>query len=307
MFLKDLSEFSLQSLRVFSYVASMGSLIEAASALGLSQPAVSLQIHNLEKILGFSLFERQGRKNVLTSRGEAFFKRILPQLEVLEQILQETREDDRSKPQLMLGSIEGIGEYWLWDRVHTFMKNVPDLRFKLEIQETDILEEHLMTGRLSFVVTPRKIERSQVVSQLLMDERLMPVGNKAQIAVLKEALESKEERAWERLHWIGYGDTTSTESWAMRWLESIGLVIDRRFRYHHKVNSYSVIKQLLLDGCGVCVAPEHTCERELASGELVSFESKRFPALENRLYVSHREHSLNRVHQDFKNLLLMAK
>jgi DNA-binding transcriptional LysR family regulator len=305
VFLKDLSEFSLQSLRVFSYVVSMGSVVEAAEALGLTQPAVSLQIHNLEKQLGFTLFERQGRKNVLTSRGEDFFRKVLPQLEILEQVLIDSRESAHGQPELRLGSVEGIGEYWIWSRVKSFMGKTKDMRFKLEIQESDTLEQHLLTGRLSLIVTPKKIEHPQIISQVLMDERLFPVGRKKVIAALRDALENKsEDHVWEKATWIGYGDTISAESWAQRWLENVGFVIDRRFRYFHKANSYSVIKQLLLDGAGVCVAPEHTCEDELKSGGLVGFESKRFPALTNRLYISHRERSLNKTHQDFKDWLL---
>jgi len=306
MFLKDLSEFSLQSLRVFSYVVSMGSVVEAATALGLTQPAVSLQIHNLEKQLGFALFERQGRKNVLTARGEDFFRKVLPQLEMLEQILIDSKESSTSHPELSLGSIEGIGEYWLWTKVKDFSGKNKELRFKLEIQETEKLEEHLLTGRISISITPRKLEHPQIVSQLLMDERLLPVGRKKMIALLKDTLESTQaqERAWEKINWIGYGDSLSAETWAQRWLENVGFVIDRRFRYFHKVNSYSVIKQLLLDGAGICVAPEHTCEEELKANSLVSFESKRFPALTNRLYISHRERSLNKTHQEFKDWLL---
>lgn len=305
MFLKDLSEFSLQSLRVFSYVASMGSVVGSADALGLTQPAVSLQIHNLEKQLGFRLFEKQGRKNVLTSRGKTFYQKLLPNLERLEQIITSVVDETTAKPELMLGSVEGVGEYWLGSRYANFAAKHEGARLNLELQESDVLVEKLLTGRLSLVITPKKVEHPQVVSQVLMDERLIPVATKKNIALLKSALEESDgHRVWERIQWIGYSDTSFSDPWALRWLESIGILVDRRFRYYHQVNSYSVIKQLLLDGAGVCVAPEHTCESELDSGELVSLESKKYPALKNRMYISHREGSLNSFHEEFKNWIL---
>jgi DNA-binding transcriptional LysR family regulator len=306
MFLRDLSEYSLQSLRVFAYVASMGSVVEAADALGLTQPAVSLQIHNLEKLLGFHLFERQGRKNVLTSRGQALFQKLLPHLERLELILLNSKETEQSRPEIQLGSVEGIGEYWLWARFNDFNSKRKDLRLTLEIGEPERLEERLLTGRLQLIVTPSKFEHPQVVSQVLMDEKLAPVGKKKQITELKEALESRDEseRVWEKIRWIGYGDTQMTDPWALRWLENVGIVVDRRFRYHHNLNSYAVIKQLLLEGAGICVAPEHTCEIELKNGTLAKLESKKYPALHNRLYISHREGSLTPLHEEFKDWLL---
>jgi DNA-binding transcriptional LysR family regulator len=301
MFLRELSEFSLQSLRVFSYVASMKSVLEAADAMSLTQPAVSLQIHNLEKQLGYNLFEKQGRRNVLTARGQDLFQRLLPHLERLEQIIVTSKNPSTAKPELRLGSIEGVGEYWLGTRFNDFATKHEGMRLNLDIHDTGVLEERLLTGRISIAITPKKIENSQVVSQVLMDERFLPVGRKKNIAALKEILESAEnqERVWEKIYWIGYGDTAFSDPWTLRWLESVGILVDRRFRYHHSVNSYAVIKQLLLEGAGVCVAPEHTCEVELKDGSLVQLESKKLPALSNRLYISYREASMDKHHVEF--------
>ncbi len=309
MFLEDLSQFSLQSLRVFAHVASMGSVVEAAGAMELTQPAVSLQIQNLEKQLGFHLFERQGRRNILTARGQAFYQKLLPNLENLEQVLSEAQNTEAShRPELNIGSVEGIGEYWLWTRFNDFSRSHENLRLRLQIFEAQPLEERLVTGQVSVVITPRKIEHPQVVSRVLMDERLLPVGTEKAIQNLKEALEAKpgkgdeaeDFRNWERVQWIGYGDYSNSDRWALRWLESMGIVVDRRFRYQHLVNSYSVIRQLLIEGRGVCVAPEHVVETELASKVLQSLESKKYPALKNRMYISHREGSgLSQIHQEF--------
>ena len=59
-------------LRVFVQVAGSGSFTAAARSLGVSQPAVSQNIAELEKFAGGRLFERSRGKVVLTSRGEAF-------------------------------------------------------------------------------------------------------------------------------------------------------------------------------------------------------------------------------------------
>ena len=309
MFLRELSEFSLQGLRIFAHVATLNSVAEAAVTLGLTQPAVSLQISNLEKLMGISLFERQGRRNVLTSRGQSFLEAVLPILEKLEQSVVETRDpDSATRPKLEIGSVEGVGEFWLSDRFHEFSKSEAGLRIFCEIHETEALEQHLITGRVSVIITTRKVEHPQTVSQLLMNERLLPVGNAEQIAKLKKQMDSfkKGERYWEKFDWIGYGDSLVTDRWATRWLENVGAVVDRRLRFAHKANSFSVIKTLLLDGQGICVAPEHACETDLKSGSLVSFESRKFPALKNKLYISYRESSLTRVHKEFVEWILKA-
>lgn len=303
--LQELGQYSLQSLRVFGHVASMGSVADAAAALGLTQPAVSLQVHGLESQIGFPLFERKGRRNVLTPKGQALFHKLLPVLEKLESVILDSKDMEHLlKPALSLGSVEGVGEFWLAKRFHEFAEAHDELRLQLHLGETDNLEQKLVRGEVSMILTARKFEHSRVISQVLMDEKLLPVGRKKVIKQLSDALASGEERPWEQISWIGYGDPGHPDRWAPRWLDSVGCVVDRRFKYRHHVNSYSVIHQLLLEGQGVCVVPLHTCEAELKSGELMSLESRKYPALRNRVYVSWRDGSMNSVHQAFRDWLM---
>jgi DNA-binding transcriptional LysR family regulator len=305
MFLKDLSDFSLQGLRVFSYVASMGSVAEAAEALNLSQPAVSLQISNLEKQVSYPLFERSGRRNVLTTRGQDFYQKILPVLEKLEQIILDSKEGDAgTRPKLFVGSVEGIGEYWLLKRFSRFSDLHEGVRLFLEVADNDILQDRLVTGREVLVITPRKIEDAGIVSQALMNERLVPVGRKDRIQELDQLVSKKDERYWENVSWIGYGDALSTERWATRWLEGVGTMVDRRFKYRHTANSYAVIKTLLLDGLGVCVMPKHVVQQELDHEALVCLESKKYPGISNQMYIAWRANSLTRIHDTFKDWIL---
>ena len=55
-------------------IANYGNLTKAADALFLSQPALSIHLKQLENSLGLQLFERKGRKMILTYAGEEFVK-----------------------------------------------------------------------------------------------------------------------------------------------------------------------------------------------------------------------------------------
>jgi len=307
MFLKDLSDYSVQSLRIFSYVASMGSVAEAAEALKLLQPAVSLQISNLEKQLGFSLFERSGRRNVLTARGQDLFEKLLPMLERLELLLVDAKEEENiTKPKLFLASVEGVGEFWLLNRFQDFRQKNENSRLFLEILDNEVIVERLMTGRVDLAITTKKVEHSNIVSELLMNEELVPVGHQKHIDHLEKVLQKKGEhqRYWEEVNWIGYGDSFSRESWAKSWIEAQGTKISRKFKYRHLVNSYVVIRRLLKDGMGVCVAPKHAVEDLIKSGELATLESKQYPSLSNKLYISYRQQSLSRISKEFHEWIL---
>jgi DNA-binding transcriptional LysR family regulator len=307
MFLSELADFSLQSMRVFVHVATLGSVAEAAKTLGLTQPAVSLQIQNLERQVGQALFEKQGRRNILTGKGEALLRKLLPELERLEKIMTEARESEKlHDSKLFFGSVAGLGEYWLRPRILDFLKIEPQARFLWDIAESDKLEEELVTGQLFLIISTKRIEDTRVVSQVLLEEKLTPVGKKDEIDRLKEILKKakKSDRFWEHFRWIGYGDAEHFDPWTLRWIESQGFFVDRRFKYSHRINSFSVITELMKSGLGISVAPLHTVQNEIKEKSLYALDTKDFPPLINRLYLSYREASLNLVHEKFKDWLL---
>ncbi len=71
----------LSSLRVFAAVAEQLSFTRAASALGITAGAVSMQIRSLEEYLGASLFNRSGRVVQLTAEGARLLPRVRRGLE----------------------------------------------------------------------------------------------------------------------------------------------------------------------------------------------------------------------------------
>ncbi len=78
---------TLRGLEVFEALASTGSVAQAASITGLSQPAVSQQLRNLEKALGTDLVDHRRRPMQMTAAGRAFLARteiILGQLRLAQ-------------------------------------------------------------------------------------------------------------------------------------------------------------------------------------------------------------------------------
>src|SRR5262249_35231693 len=90
-------EINLTHLRTFLVLAQLGNFSQTGQRVGLSQPAVSRHIQALEETLGVRLFERLGRKAMLTSAGETLRGR----LEIL------TREVE-SLPRLLQDLSEGV-------------------------------------------------------------------------------------------------------------------------------------------------------------------------------------------------------
>ncbi|MCF6459370.1 LysR family transcriptional regulator [Pseudoalteromonas sp. MMG024] len=76
------------SLRTLITVVEVGGFAKAGELLGLSQPAVSLQIKRLEELLGNKLFKKQGQRQVLNQHGEILMPLAKQLLQVNDTILQ---------------------------------------------------------------------------------------------------------------------------------------------------------------------------------------------------------------------------
>jgi DNA-binding transcriptional LysR family regulator len=87
---------TLRQIRSFVAIARCGSFTLAASSQHVSQPALSVQIHELESSLGLKLFDRTSRAAHLTPSGREFvplFKRLLDDLDVILNHVQERAAD----------------------------------------------------------------------------------------------------------------------------------------------------------------------------------------------------------------------
>ena len=85
----------LKPLRAFCQVVRLGSISRAASALYVSQPAVTLQLQALERELGVRLFERTGRRLTPTREGDALYELARPLVEGIDALPAAFREQLR--------------------------------------------------------------------------------------------------------------------------------------------------------------------------------------------------------------------
>src|SRR5215213_4453849 len=101
-----------RQLAAFCAVVERKSFSQAARRLGISQPAVSLQIRSLEERLGRQLLDRSGRRVEPTEAGLRLYRSAQRMLALEEQLLDEVTEDGdtRLRGRLELGASSGPGE-----------------------------------------------------------------------------------------------------------------------------------------------------------------------------------------------------
>jgi LysR family transcriptional regulator, cyn operon transcriptional activator len=146
----------LRHLRYFLAVAEAGSFSRAADRLGISQPSVSQQMRDLETSLRVSLFQRRGKRILLTSAGLIFQEHAREILRQFESFLQElSSEPQQLRGAIHLGVVPILNVALVPQLLGLFAASYPGINIMVdEISSTEIetaLEEGRMDVGLGFV------------------------------------------------------------------------------------------------------------------------------------------------------------
>lgn len=144
---------TLKQLRYFDALAKQGHFGRAAELCSISQPALSVQIKDLEQALGTQLFERGPRQVHLTGFGEAFATRARAILRAVDELqdLGRVAEGALSGP-LRLGIIPTIAPYLLPRIVGALSLAHPDIDLRVRETLTPRLLDELREGRLDTAI-----------------------------------------------------------------------------------------------------------------------------------------------------------
>lgn len=146
---------TLRQLRVFASVARHLSFARAAEELHLTAPAVSMQIRELEQVVGLPLFNRHGRKVTLTLTGEYFLlyaRRMLAALKNAEDLLARLRSAEGGR--LAIGML-GTAQYFLPHLLAGFLRDRPGVEVNLTVGNREALVESLHRNEVDLAVMGR--------------------------------------------------------------------------------------------------------------------------------------------------------
>jgi LysR family transcriptional regulator, hydrogen peroxide-inducible genes activator len=162
---------SLRSLRYFQTAARMGHFGRAADACAVTQPALSMQIRELETHLGAKLFERLRDGARLTEAGREALRhadRILGSVADLE--AQARRAQGPLAGPFRLGVIPSVAPYLLPRLLPAVMERVPNARLTLRETLTATLIEELQAGDLDAVIASLPLDHPDLAERPLFDD-----------------------------------------------------------------------------------------------------------------------------------------
>ncbi|MEL7256240.1 MAG: LysR substrate-binding domain-containing protein [Pseudomonadota bacterium] len=175
-----MENFTLKQLRYFEAVALHAHFGRAATACSVSQPAISVQIKELEDALGQPLFERQARSVRLTSFGEVFADRAKDILRAVDDLSDLARSSgEELVGPLRIGIIPTIGPYLLPQVVTDLSAAFPQADLRIRETQTQSLIQDLKNGTLDAALLALPISETELVEMPLFSECFVLVRPKA--------------------------------------------------------------------------------------------------------------------------------
>lgn len=292
-----LRRITLRQLKVFETVARLSSHTRAAEELFLTQPAVSMQIKQLEKQLGVVLFEQLGKRIHLTEAGREtlhYARAVEQQLDELESILAHLNGVSGGRLRI---SVASTANYFMPVLLAEFSQRHPGVKATLDITNRQALVNQLTENSVDLVVMGQPPTEIDVEAQIFLENPLVIVAPPHHpLARTKRIPLKRLETEVFLVREPGSGTRSAME----RFFKKRGITIKTGM----EVGSNEAIKQSVEAGLGLGLLSRATLEQEIALGRLAVLDVVDFPILRQWYVVHRRGKRLLPVAQTFKTFLL---
>lgn len=271
---------TLRQLRVFEAVARHASFSRAAEELHLSQPAVSMQVKQLEENVGMPLLEQQGKRTVLTEAGREIYdlcRRVANQIDQTEENLAHLRGDTGGRLRL---AVVGTANYFVPQLVTAFRAANPDVTVSLTVNNRASVVNTLAFNERDIAIMGDLPGGADLEGVAFMENHLVV------IAPPHHGLAGRGRVPMERLKQEVFliREPGSSSRAAM---EDIFASHGMSFATGMEMSSNESIKQAVQAGLGLGILSLHTVALELETRRLEVLPVEGFPVV-RQWHIAHR-------------------
>ena len=255
--------FTLDQLKILQTISSQGSFKKAAEKLYISQPAVSLQIQNLEKQLNTPLFYRDKRKARLTETGQLLVKycdRILNLCEETCRAIDELQTLESGT--LVIGASQTTGTYLMPRLIGIFRHKYPQISIELQIHSTRRISWGVAQGQIDLAIVggevPKELHKTLDVTSYAEDELALILPKSHPFS----SLDYIQKEDLYRLRFIALDPQSTIRNMIENILIENG-IDSRYFKIEMELNSIEAIKNAVQSGLGAAFVSVSAISKEL--------------------------------------------
>ncbi|MBD2089560.1 LysR family transcriptional regulator [Microcoleus sp. FACHB-1515] len=260
--------FTLDQLRILKAIAAEGSFKRAADSLYVSQPAVSLQVQNLERQLDVPLFDRGGRRAQLTEAGHlllSYGDRILTLCQETCRAIEDLQNLQGGT--LIVGASQTTGTYLLPRMIGLFRQRYSDVAVQLHVHSTRRTAWSVANGQIDLAIiggeVPPELQESLEIIPYAEDELalILPVDH----PLARSSAIQKDDLY--KLNFIALDSQSTIRKVIDQVLTRCGIET-RRLKIEMELNSIEAIKNAVQAGLGAAFVSISAIEKELQMGVL---------------------------------------
>ena len=288
---------TLRQLQCFSSVARNLSYTRAAEELHLTQPAVSMQIRQLEQQAGLPLTEQFGKQIHLTEAGTEVYRyarSILQQVDEMDDVLDKLKGVAGGR--LKIAAISSAN-YFAPRLLGTFYQRFPDVSVSMDVTNQTSVLRQVIGNEVDMAIMGQPPDDAQLEAMPFMDNPLIIVAPPEHRLAKRKRIAQKElEKEVFLVREPGSGTRGAMERFfreqKLRLTTGMGM------------GSLSSIKQGVRAGLGLGLLPRDAVQVELQIGHLVELKVKGLPIERQWYVVLHKGKRLSLAAEEFKSLLI---
>lgn len=268
-----MSQITLRQLKIFEALIETKGYTRAASSLHMTQPAVSMQMKQMQEYVGKPLFEKHGKKMELTEAGtrvQRYSTTILQELQKLEIDIEEIRSEVIN----IKISAATTTNHLVSHMLASFSAQQKNFNFSLDVTNRATLVQQLHNYEPDLVIMgepPPQLQKELSAQPIMINPLVM-------IASPKHEFASQELVPMEKLSstkFIVREKGSGTRDAIKREFDKHGCA----FNSTMEMGSNEAIKYSVMAGLGLGIVSLHTIKMELESGQLVIISAENFPIM----------------------------
>ncbi|GLB61003.1 LysR family transcriptional regulator [Cytobacillus sp. NCCP-133] len=253
----------IRHLRTFKAIIDLGGFTKAADYLGYAQSTITSHIRAIENELGQPIFDRIGKKVLLTETGKLLVPHALKMLSIYKDVKEITSSNGEIRGDIVISAPEALLIYRLPPVIKEFKEKCPNVNIELKHLDPTKLKEDLTTGNvdLAFVLDTEKVD-DDIYFEELVDEQMMFIspnnGYQNTIASLENQVHLFTEKG------CGYR------------LMFQDILKEYNIQNQKNIEFWSIeaIKQCIVCGIGVSLLPYITVKNEIEQKKIMAQEVK---------------------------------
>ena len=256
----------LRYAEMFRDVASLRSFSQAAKLRGMSQPAVSHAIHQLEEYFGLTLIDRSKRPLELTEAGQTYFdgcQRLLDDFQQLEDSVREMGA--RVAGRVRVAAIYSVGLLEISVLLADFEQRFPEIAVDIEYCHPDEVYSRVAGGEVDFGLVSHPKNTGEFESTLWQTQSMVVVTGPSHEWKNRESVSLAELTG---RSFVALTPELGTRREIDKALKSAGAEVEIRLQF----DNIDTVRRAVADGAGVSILPRVTVKREIESGTILAFD-----------------------------------